>query len=76
MAFAPHTSEAFAQHIEHAVKKYKMTYLDAVIHFCEQRKLEPESIVPYLSTKMKTAMSREGQALHLLRPRRELPFDD
>ena len=58
------------------VRTHKMRYMDAIIHFCDTRHLEPESIVPYLSTKMKTAIQREGQDLHLLRKRRELPFDE
>lgn len=66
----------FATHIERQVREHHMSYLDAIIHFCNERQLEPEAIVPYLSDKMKTAMRREGQNLHLLRKRRELPFDD
>ena len=76
MALDIHSSEAFAQHIELQVRQHRMSYIDAVLHFCDQRQLEPDAIVPYLSTKMKTAMQREGQDLHLLRKRRELPFDD
>lgn len=76
MALEFHSSELFATHIEQMVRNHKMKYLDAIIYFCEQRHLEPEAVVPYLSTKMKTAIQREGQDLHLLRKRRELPFDD
>lgn len=71
-----HSSEAFAQHIEKQVRQSKMTYIDAILHFCETHQLEADAIVPYLSTKMKTMMQHEGQNLHLLRKRRELPLED
>lgn len=76
MALDIHSSEQFAIHIERQVREHRMTYIDAIIHFCQQRGLDPESIASYVSPKMKTAMLREGQALHLLRKRRELPFDE
>lgn len=76
MSFTAHSSEQFAKHIEHAVRVYRMTYLDAVLDFCDKARLEPEMIVPHLTTKIKTAIQHDAQNLHLIRKRRELPFDD
>ena len=76
MSFTAHSSEAFAKHIEHAVQVRKMTYMDAVLDFCTRHSLEPDMIVPYLSTKIKTAIQYDAQTLHLIRKRRELPFED
>jgi len=76
MSLSANNSEAFAKHIERLVHEKKLTYIEAVLHFCETRRLEPESVAPYLSTKMKTAMAKEAVDRHLLRARRELPFDD
>jgi Phage late-transcription coactivator len=76
MSLSANNSESFAKHIERMVHDQKMTYIEAVLDFCEKRRLEPEAVVPYLSTKMKTAMAKEGVDLHLLHPRRELPLDD
>ena len=75
MALIIHTHEEFASHIEQVVRHYKCTYLEAVTEFCKKRNLEPEVIAPYISPKMKTAMSAEGQALHLLKKRSHLSFD-
>lgn len=76
MAFTAHSSEAFAKRIEHSVKVLGMTYMDAVLDFCEKQRLEPDMIVPYLTTKIKTGIQNDAQALHLISKRRELPFDD
>lgn len=76
MSFTAHSSEAFAKHIEHSVGILRMTYMDAVLDFCETHSLEPEMIVPYLNTKIKTQIQHDAQKLHLIRKRRELPFED
>lgn len=76
MAFTAHSTEAFAKHIEHSVGVLKMTYMDAVLDFCEKHRLEPDMIVPYLTTKIKTGIQKDAQRLHLIKKRRELPFDD
>ena len=76
MAFTIHTSEAFAKHIEKAVQEKHMSYLDAVIEFCNQHQLEPESLVPFINDKIKRALGQEAQKLHLMPKRRELPLDD
>ena len=76
MSFTAHSSEAFAKHIEHSVQVLRMTYMDAVLDFCDKNRLEPDMIVPYLNTKIKTQIQHDAQKLHLIRKRRELPFDD
>jgi hypothetical protein len=43
-----------------------MRYMDALVTFCEDRQLEPEAIVPFISDKIRTNLQREGIALHLL----------
>lgn len=75
MALTIHTHEEFASHIEQVVRRYKCSYLEAVTEFCKKRNLEPEAIADYISPKMKTAMSIEGQALHLLKKQNRLSFD-
>lgn len=76
MSFTAHSSEAIAKHIEHCVRELHMTYMDAVLDFCATHQLEPETIVPFLNTKIKTAIQHDAQALHLISKRQELPLDD
>lgn len=76
MALNAHTTEAFAKHIEHAVTAQRMSYMDAVLDFCERHQLEPDMIVPFLTTKIKTGIQHDATRLHLIKQRRELPFDE
>jgi hypothetical protein len=75
MPLSVHTSEAFAKHIERSVTVKQMSYMEAVIEFCEERQLEPEAIVPFLNDKIKNALAHEGQRLHLLPKMSSLPLD-
>ena len=75
MPLSTSNAELFAQHIEKLVQVHGHTYMEAVIEFCEKRDLEPESIVPYLSDKIKRAIAVEARGLHLLSKSAELPFD-
>lgn len=76
MTLSVSNSEAFALHIERMVTARQLSYMDAVVEFCNTRDLEPESIVPYLSDKIKQAIAVEAQALHLLQKSAELPFGE
>jgi hypothetical protein len=70
MALVISNPEAFAKHIETQVTDGHMSYLDAIVHFCEARELDIESVVPFITDKMKAALAREGLALHMLNPRK------
>lgn len=59
--------EVFAKHIEDVVQNSGMSYMDAILDFCHKREIDPADIAPFISAKMKAALSREGQALHLLK---------
>jgi hypothetical protein len=76
MTLSVSNSEAFAIHIERMVKVRHLSYMEAVVEFCSTRDLEPETIVPYLSDKIKRAIAVEAQSLHLLQKSAELPFED
>lgn len=75
MPLSVHNSEAFAKHIERCVSTKHMSYMEAIIAFCERRQLEPESIVPFLTDKIKDALAFEAQRLHLMPKMSSLPLD-
>ena len=68
MALNIHNAEQFAKHIEHAVQSQGISYMDAIIKFCSDRQLEPETVAPYISAKMKDKIAAEARSVHLLRP--------
>jgi hypothetical protein len=65
MAHSVIEPEVFAAQIERLVSK-GMSYLEAVVAFCDDRQIEPEQIAPFISDKIKTNLQQEGVALHLL----------
>jgi hypothetical protein len=66
MPLTIHNADAFAAHIERVVATHGVSYMDAILHFCESRQLEPDAIAPFISDKIKRALGREGRDLHLL----------
>jgi hypothetical protein len=67
-------AETFALYIEKVVRTRKLSYMEAVVEFCRQRDLEPDTVVPFLSDKIKHAIAVEAQQLHLLHKTAELPL--
>jgi hypothetical protein len=67
-------SEKLAQQILSLVTDKGMTYLDAVLYFCEQRKIEPELIAPLLGDKIKSELANDAHRLHFLKKSNELPL--
>lgn len=68
------TSEKLAHVIERIVAHKRMSYLDAVLDFCEKRNIEPEMIAHLLSDKIKSELSQEAQALHFIPRTNRLPL--
>lgn len=70
--------EAFARHIERVVARTGVSYMDALVAFCEKRQLDPETIAPFVSAKIRKALQTEAVKMHLL-PKlthtAELPLD-
>ena len=74
MALTVSNAEAFAIYIEKVVQIRHVSYMEAVVEFCNKRDLDPETIVPFLSDKIKHAIAVEAQALHMLQKTAELPL--
>lgn len=67
----------FAQEIEHLVQyNAEMTYIDAIIHFCEQNNLDVESIPKLISKPLKEKLKYEAMELNFLKrsSRAKLPL--
>lgn len=60
-------AETFALHVQSEVSTKHISYLEAIVTFCQERDLEPQSIVPFIDAKMRSELQREGIALHLLK---------
>ena len=67
-------SMAFAENIEKLVQTTKMTYIDAVLHYCEENKLEPEIASKMITGKLKQNIQDEAEDLHLIERTSKLPL--
>ena len=74
MALKIKTSMKFMEDIESLVQRTKMTYIDAVLHHCEQNNLEPETAGQLIGGKLKQQIQEEAEDLHLVKRSAKLPI--
>ena len=68
------TSIRFQGSIEELVQKTKMTYIDAIMFYCEENKLEPETAGKMVGGKLKQHVQDEAENLHLIPKTSKLPI--
>jgi hypothetical protein len=59
-------SKKFSLIVEDIVKKKKITYMDAVISYCEDNDIDPSSIGPLVNKSLKEKIKEEAQELNLV----------
>jgi hypothetical protein len=57
----------FAQEIEKLVQENKLSYIDAIINFCEKNKIDLESVPKLLSKPLKEKIKCEAIELNFLK---------
>ena len=62
------------ENIENLVQQTRMTYIDAVMHYCEENKLEPETAGKMIGGKLKQNIQDEAEDLHLIERTSKLPI--
>ena len=67
-------SMIFMENIESLVQKTKMSYIDAVMYYCEENKLEPETAGKMIGGKLKQNIQEEAEDLHLIQRTSKLPL--
>ena len=60
------TPSKFALLIEDYVKDKKMSYMEAVVLYCEENKIDPSNIKPLINKHLKEKISYEAQSLNML----------
>jgi hypothetical protein len=68
------TKEKFSIIIETSVKKDKLSYIDAIIHWCEINELDVESTAKLISPTLKEKMMRECIELNIFKGGAKLPI--
>lgn len=67
-------SMIFMENIESLVQKTRMSYIDAVMYYCEENKLEPETAGKMIGGKLKQNIQDEAEDLHLIERTSKLPL--
>ncbi len=60
-------STRFAQDIESIVSKDKMSYIDAIVYYCEKNAIDLESVPKLISKPLKEKLKCEATELNFLR---------
>ena len=74
MALKINNSMKFMENIEALVQKTKMTYIDAILYYCEENNLEPETAGQLVGGKLKQQIQEEAEELHLVKRSAKLPI--
>ena len=59
--------------IEHIKKSKNMTYMDAIQYYCEQNKIEPETIGKLVQGSLKQKVREEAESLNFLPTTTKIP---
>ena len=59
--------------IEEIVKNTELSYMEAVLHICEQKDIEPARIVRFIDKGLKEKIQVDAEDLNYLPKTREIP---
>jgi hypothetical protein len=68
------TKDKFSIIIETMVRDYKVSYLDAIVHWCEENEMEVETAAKLVSPLIKEKMLVEAQDLNVIKKSARLPI--
>ena len=74
MALQTQTAKEFHVKIEGIVKDTSMSYMDAVLYYCESNKMEPETAGGLINGKLKQKIREEAEELNFLPKTARLPL--
>jgi len=60
------TKARFTKMVEDVVMQKNLTYIDAIVHLCEQNSLDIEDIKKYISDPIKEKLEAEAMSLNFL----------
>ena len=64
MALQTQTSAEFYTKIVKLVEETKLSYMDAVMHYCDLNNMEPETAAQLVNTKLKAQIREEAEVLN------------
>ena len=74
MPLQTQTSAEFFTKIQELVQETRLSYMDAVLHYCDQNGMEPETAAQLVNTKLKAQIREEAEELNLFPKTAKLPI--
>jgi hypothetical protein len=74
MPLQTQTSSEFYIKIQELVNDTRLSYMDAILYYCEQNGMEPESIAQIVNGKLKAQIREEAEELNFLPKTAKLPL--
>ena len=74
MPLQTQTSSDFYTKIQALDNKTKLTYMDAILHYCDMNGMEPETAAALVNTKLKAQIREEAENLNFLPKTAKLPL--
>ena len=68
------TAKTFSMNIEKIKKKKNITHMDAVLWYCEQENIEPDTIKRLISKSLKEKIEANARELNFLPKHAQLPI--
>lgn len=64
----------FSEMVENLAKTKRMSYMDAVLHICQERMIDPLDVGPLISAPLKSRIEKEAIADKLITGHNTLPI--
>jgi hypothetical protein len=74
MPLQTQSSSEFYIKIQELVVQTKLSYMDAVLHYCDQNGMEPETAAQLINGKLKAQIREEAEELNFLPKTAKLPI--
>ena len=74
MPLQTQSSNEFYIKIQELVVQTKLSYMDAVLHYCDQNGMEPETAAQLINGKLKAQIREEAEELNFLPKTAKLPI--
>lgn len=69
------TKDSFSKEVEKFVLETGSDYMDAVLHICQVKDIEPETAAKLLNANVKSMIEKEASALNLVERAQSLSFE-
>ena len=74
MPLQTQTSSEFYTKIQKLVEDTNLSFMDAVLHYCDQNGMEPETAAQLVNTKLKAQIREEAEELNFFPKTAKLPI--